>query len=224
MESIETVVIGAVQAGLALSWQLSERRCEPLVLERTRIAERWHSQRWDSLYFQFPNWSIELPGHPPYAGGQPNAFAHRSEIWGFLTEVTALRRDSARPARFRLVTPQGELQARNVVVATGPYQRGRVPLVQRGLPPEVVQVHSSDYRNPDLLPEGAVLVVGSRASGCQIADELIEAERRTYLSVGRHQRALRRYRGRDVLWWRRELGLLDHTAAEIRGSYRRSHR
>lgn len=229
MDSIETVVIGAGQAGLALSWHLSQRGCEHLVVERARIAERWHSQRWDSLYFQFPNWGIELPGHPPYAGGPPDAFAHRSEVWGFLesyaaairapvrcgTEVTALRRDDARPARFRMVTPQGELRARNVVVATGPYQRGRVPPLQRGLPPEVVQVHAGDYRNPHRLPEGAVLVIGSGASGCQIADELTEAGRQTYLSVGRHQRVPRRYRGRDAFWWRRELGLLDQTAAEV---------
>jgi len=229
MESIETVVIGAGQAGLALSWHLSQRRCEHLVLERASIAERWHSQRWDSLYFQFPNWSIELPGHPPYAGGPPDDFAHRSEIWGFLesyaaairapvrcnTEVTALRRDGVRPTRFRLVTPQGELRARNVVVATGPYQCGRVPLLQRGLLPEVMQIHAGDYRNPDLLPEGAVLVIGSGASGCQIADELIEAGRRTYLSVGRHQRVPRNYRGRDAFWWRRELGQLDQAATEL---------
>jgi putative flavoprotein involved in K+ transport len=229
MESIETVVIGAGQAGLALSWHLSQRRSEHLVLERARIGDRWHSQRWDSLYFQFPNWSIELPGHPRYAGDSPDAFAHRSEVWGFLesyaaairapvccnTEVTALRRDGARPARFRLVTPLGELRARNVVVATGPYQRGHLPLLQRGLPPEVMQLHAGDYRNPHLLSEGAVLVIGSGASGCQIADELIEAGRRTYLSVGRHQRAPRHYRGRDAFWWRRELGLLDQTATEL---------
>jgi putative flavoprotein involved in K+ transport len=229
LESIETVVIGAGQAGLALSWHLSQRGCEHLVVERARIAERWQSQRWDSLYFQFPNWSIELPGHPPYAGGPPDAFAHRSDVWRFLesyaatirapvrcgTEVTALRRDDARPARFRMVTPQGELRARNVVVATGPYQRARVPPLQHGLAPEVAQIHAGDYRNPQRLPEGAVLVIGSGASGCQIADELIEAGRDTYLCVGRHQRAPRRYRGRDAFWWRRELGLLDHTAAEV---------
>ncbi|MBN3785766.1 NAD(P)-binding domain-containing protein [Burkholderia sp. Ac-20353] len=229
MESIETVVIGAGQAGLALSWHLSQRRCEHLVLERARIAERWHSQRWDSLYFQFPNWSIELPGQPPYTGGPPDAFAHRSEVWRFLehyaaairapvrcnTEVTTLRREGDRSTRFRLVTPQRELRARNVVVATGPYQYGCVPLLQRGLPPEVMQIHAGDYRNPDRLPEGAVLVIGSGASGCQIADELLDAGRRTYLSVGRHQRSPRRYRGRDAFWWRRELGLLDETAAEL---------
>jgi len=229
MERIETVVIGAGQAGLALSWHLSLRGCEHLVVERARIAERWHSQRWDSLYFQFPNWSIELPGQPPYSGGPPDAFAHRSEVCTFLgsyaaairapvrcgTDVMALRRHDNRLERFRIVTPHGELRARNVVVATGPYQRGRVPPLQRGLAPEVLQIHAGDYRNPHRLPEGAVLVIGSGASGCQIADELIEAGRHTYLSVGRHQRAPRSYRGRDAFWWRRELGLLDQTAAEV---------
>ena len=229
METLETAVIGGGQAGLALSWHLSQRGCEHLILERARVGERWHSQRWDSLCFQFPNWAIELPGHPPYSGGPPDDFAHRSEVWRFLegyaaaicapvrcgVEVTALRRDDARPSRFRLVTPQGELRARNVVVAMGPYQRARIPPQHRGLPPEVVQVHAGDYRNPQLLPDGAVLVIGSGASGCQITDELIEAGRRTYLSVGRHQRVPRRYRGRDAFWWRRELGLLDQTAAEV---------
>jgi putative flavoprotein involved in K+ transport len=229
MEDIETVVIGAGQAGLALSWHLSQRGCEHLVVERGQVAERWYSQRWDSLHFQFPNWGIELPGHPPYGGGPPDAFAHRSEVCGFLesyaatirapvrcgTEVTALRRDDARSARFRMVTPKGELRARNVVVATGPFQRGRVPPLQRGLASEVLQIHAGEYRNPHRLCDGSVLVIGSGASGCQIADELIEAGRHTYLSVGRHQRAPRHYRGRDAIWWRRELGLLDQTAAEV---------
>jgi pyridine nucleotide-disulfide oxidoreductase len=119
-----------------------------------------------------------------------------------------------------MITPQGQLRARNVVVATGPYQRGRVPPLQRGLAPEVLQIHAGDYRNPHPLAEGAVLVVGSGASGCQIADELIEAGRHTYLSVGRHLRAPRRYRGRDAFWWRRELGLLDQTAAEVPPEHR----
>jgi putative flavoprotein involved in K+ transport len=226
-ERVETVIIGAGQAGLATSLHLSQRRCEHLVLERARIAERWRTQRWDSLCFQFPNWGLELPGHPPYAGGPPDAFAHRSEVWRFLeeyakavraplrcgVEVTALRSDGNRG--YRLITPHGTLRARNVVVATGPYQRARVPPLHHGVPASVLQVHAGEYRNPTSLPDGSVVVVGSGASGCQIADELVEAGRRAYLCVGRHQRVPRRYRGRDAFWWRRELGMLDQTAAEV---------
>ena len=226
-EQVETVIVGAGQAGLAMSWQLSQRGREHLVLERARVAERWRTQRWDSLYFQFPNWGLELPGRPPYAGGPPDAFAHRSEVWGFLedyaaairapvrcgVEVTALRGDENN--RYKLLTTHGTLRARSVVVATGPYQRARIPPLHRGLPPSVLQVHAGDYRNPPSLPDGAVVVVGSGASGCQIADELVEAGRRVHLCVGRHLRVRRRYRGRDAFWWRRELGLLDQTAAEV---------
>lgn len=226
-EQVETIVIGAGQAGLAMSWHLSQRGCEHLVLERARIAERWRTQRWDSLCFQFPNWGLELPGHSPYTGGPPDAFAHRSEVWGFLeqyaaavraplrcgVEVTALRGDEKNG--YKLFTPHGTLRARRVVVATGPYQRACIPSLHQGLPPSVLQVHAGDYRNPASLPDGAVVVVGSGASGCQIADELVEAGRRVYLCVGRHQRVPRRYRGRDAFWWRRELGMLDETAAEV---------
>lgn len=227
MEQIETIVIGAGQAGLVMSWHLSQRGCEHVVLERARIAERWRTQRWDSLRFQFPNWGIELPGHPPYAGGSPDAFAHRDEVWGFLesyaaaiaapvrcgVDVVALRQDDGHG--YALHTSQGMLWARQVVVATGPYQRPRIPSLHRQLPTAVRQIHAGEYRNPESLPDGAVLVVGSGASGCQIADELLEAGRRVYLCVGRHQRAPRRYRGRDVFWWRRELGMLDETADQV---------
>jgi putative flavoprotein involved in K+ transport len=226
-EQVETIVIGAGQAGLAISWHLGQRRCEHLVLERARIAERWRTQRWDSLCFQFPNWGLQLPGHPPYTGGPPDSFAHRSEVLGFLeeyaaavraplrcgVEVTALRGDEDNG--YKVLTPDGTFRARNVVVATGPYQRARIPSLHDGLPGGVLQVHAGDYRNPASLPDGAVVVVGSGASGCQIADELVEAGRRVYLSVGRHQRVPRRYRGRDSFWWRRELGMLDETAAEV---------
>ena len=227
MERVETLIIGAGQAGLAMSWHLSQLGCEHLVLERARIAESWQSQRWDSLCFQFPNWSIELPGHPPYDGGPPDAFAPRGEVHRFLAEygrairapvrrdatVTRMRRYGDRG--FCLTTPQGELLARRVVVATGPYQRAFIPALAQGLPAGVVQVHAGDYRNSAALPFGAVMVVGSGASGCQIADELVEAGRRVHLCVGRHQRTPRHYRGRDVFWWRRELGQLDQTAADV---------
>jgi putative flavoprotein involved in K+ transport len=127
--------------------------------------------------------------------------------------VTALRSDERNG--YKLFTRHGTLRARSVVVATGPYQRARIPSLHPSLSPSVMQVHAGDYRNPASLPDGAVVVVGSGASGCQIADELVEAGRRVYLCVGRHQRVPRRYRGHDSFWWRRELGMLDETAAEV---------
>ena len=227
MESLETVVIGGGQAGLAVSHCLAQRGHEHLVLERARVAERWRSERWDSLRFQFPNWSLALPGSV-YSGDQPDGFAHKADVVGFLeryadgmaarircgVEVTALRRASS-GIGFELATSFGRIAARHVVVATGPYQRPRLPRWSRELPAGVAQVHARDYRNPQSLPDGAVVVIGSGASGCQIADELVEAGRRTFLSVGRHRRVPRRYRGRDLFWWRREIGELDRTVEDL---------
>jgi len=227
MENIETVIIGGGQAGLAMSHCLSQRGREHIVLERARLAERWRSERWDSLHLQFPNWSLALPGQV-YASDEPDGFAHKDAVVDFIeryalrvaapvrcgVDVTALRR-AASGVGFELTTSRGRVAARHVVVATGPYQRPRLPHLSRELPAEVVQLHARDYRSPKALPEGAVVVIGSGASGCQIADELLEAGRRTFLSVGRHRRVPRRYRGHDVFWWRRELGELDRTVDDM---------
>ncbi len=223
MESVETVVIGGGQAGLAMSYHLKELRQEHLVLERARVAENWRTQRWDSLMFQFPNWSIELPGYA-YTGDDPDGFSHKDDILRFIEDygariqaplrtgvnVLSLRPD-AQAGRYVVLTDHGELKARNVVIATGPYQRPQVPQLSAGFPADVIQLHASEYRNPAALLAGAVLVVGSGGSGCQIADELVEAGRRVYLSVGRHRRFPRRYRGRDFFWWWRALGRHDRT-------------
>ncbi|HET7731271.1 MAG TPA: NAD(P)-binding domain-containing protein [Usitatibacter sp.] len=225
-ERIETVVIGGGQAGLAMSHHLRERGCEHLVLERARVAERWRTQRWDSLMFQLPNWSLELPGHA-YAGDAPEEFSHKDAILAFIedyarriqapvrsgVEVLSVQ-PAGTPACYRLETNTGTIEARNVVLATGPYQRARVPAAAAELPADVVQVHASDYRSPGALPPGAVLVVGSGASGCQIAEELLLSGRTVYFAIGRHRRVPRRYRGRDVFWWRRALGHLDQTVDE----------
>jgi len=226
IERIETVVVGGGQAGLAMSHHLRERGCEHVVLERARVAERWRTQRWNSLMFQLPNWSLELPGHA-YAGDAPDDFSHKDAILAFIedyarriqapvrtgVEVVSVR-PAAAPARYLLQTSAGTLEARNVVLATGPYQRPRVPPVAADFPPDVHQLHASDYRSPGALPPGAVLVVGSGASGCQIAEELLVSGRAVYFAIGRHRRVPRRYRGRDVFWWRRTLGHLDQTAEE----------
>lgn len=171
VERVETLIAGGGQAGIAMSHQLSRRGCGHLVVERHRIAERWRTERWDGLRFQFPNWSVRFPGFPlPHT--DPDEFATAAEIVDFINAyadavaapvrcgvaVTALRqRDDA--AGFLAETSEGLIEAANVVVATGPYQRPAIPPL---LPRErsIFQVHASGYRNPDQLPDGAVLVVG----------------------------------------------------------------
>jgi putative flavoprotein involved in K+ transport len=225
VERIETLVIGGGQAGLAMSHMLGKRGLAHLVLERQRIAERWRGERWDGLRFQFPNWSISLPDFPfPHA--DPDGFATPGEIADFITayaafigapvrcgvNVSALRhRDGG--SGFVAATSDGAIEADNVVVATGPYQRPRIPPL---LPNDagVFQLDASRYKNPAQLPAGAVLVVGSGASGAQIAEELLRAGRRVYLSVGQHRRMPRRYRGRDLIWWLDEMGLLQRPTEE----------
>src|SRR6266700_1614114 len=226
VEQVETRIIGGGQAGLTMSHRLKQRGLEHLVLERQRIAERWRSERWDGLRFQFPNWSVRLPDFP-YPHSDPDGFATSREIVDFISayadfiaapircgvSVNALRcRDGG--CGFIAETPDGPIEADNVVVATGPYQRPVLPAWLRD-DAGVFQVHASRYQNPDQLPDGAVLIFGSGASGAQIAEELLRAGRRVYLSVGRHSRLPRRYRGRDLIWWLREMGL-DQTPVEAR--------
>ncbi|MEJ0078611.1 MAG: NAD(P)-binding domain-containing protein [Alphaproteobacteria bacterium] len=224
-ERVDTLIIGAGQAGLAMSHMLSRRGCGHLVVERHRIAERWRSERWDGLRFQFPNWSVQLPDFA-FAHRDADAFAASPDIVDFLcayadfakapvrcgVDVTALRRDGA---GFVAETSTGPIASSNVVIATGPYQRAITPPLAKDVS-SVFQVHASRYTNPDQLPPGAVLVVGSGASGAQIAEELARAGRRVFISVGRHKRMPRRYRGRDLIWWLSELGL-DQTPVEKRG-------
>jgi putative flavoprotein involved in K+ transport len=225
-ERHETVIVGGGHAGLAMSHALTRRGRPHVVLERNRVAERWRSERWDSLCFQFPNWSLALPGQP-YDGEDPEGFASRDEVVAFIERyaaalaapvrtgvtVTALGATAGRDG-FRLETSHGVIEAASVVVATGPYQTPAIPAVAAALPARVRQVHSSAYRNPGLLPPGAVLVVGSGASGCQIVEDLLAAGRRVFLAVGRHRRFPRRYRGRDMFWWMERMGALDQTLEE----------
>lgn len=226
VERVKTLIVGGGQAGLAMSHMLTQRGCSHLVLERSRIAERWRTERWDGLRFQFPNWSVRLPDFPfPHA--DPDGFATNGEIVDFITtyaafiaapircgiSVNALRSRSGGPG-FVAETSDGLIEADNVVVATGPYQRPIIPALF--CDDSVFQVHSSRYLNPDQLPSGAVLVVGSGASGAQITEELFRAGRRVYLSIGRHTRLPRRYRGRDLIWWLSAMGL-DQIPTEKRG-------
>ena len=221
---VAVLVIGGGQAGLAMSHHLKQRGLSHLVLERGRIGERWRSERWDGLKFQFPNWSVRLPDFP-FPHDDPDGFADLGTIVDFIeayavfvappircgVNVTKLSRDGA---GFIAETSDGAIAATNVVVATGPYQRpiGASPFADTDL----FQLHASHYRNPAQLPDGAVLVVGAGASGAQIAEELHRAGRRVFLSVGRHNRLPRRYRGRDLIRWLADMRL-DQTPVEQRG-------
>ncbi len=204
-----------------MSQALSRRGIAHVVLERNRIAERWRTERWDSLRFQFPNWALRLPGFP-YTGDKPDEYAHCDDVVRF---IEAYAESIQAPVRtgvtvrhlvrthegFALTCDDEVLTAGNVVIATGPYQQTVVPEAATGLG-DVFQLTASNYRNPEQLPDGGVLVVGAGASGCQIAEELLDAGRRVYLSVGAHRRAPRRYRGRDFIWWIDALGWDDRIA------------
>ena len=216
-EKIDTLVVGGGQAGIAMSEHLSNCKVPHLVLERHRIAERWRSERWDSLVANGPAWHDRLPGME-FADFDPNAFPSKERIADYLVayadminapircgvEVREVRRNVGRPG-FRVETSVGVIEANSVVAATGSFQ---IPVIPDLVPAdaEVTQIHSSAYRNPDQLPEGAVLVVGAGSSGAQIADELLLSGKSVYLSVGPHDLPPRSYRGRDFVWWLGVLG------------------
>lgn len=226
-ERHDTVIIGGGQAGLAMSAVLQQRGREHVVLERRRVGQRWRAERWESLRFQFPNWSLSLPGFA-YSGGDPDGFAHWREILRVIegyaantgapvrehVEVSGLRTDDG---GFLLSVPEGAIHARHVVVATGPFQRPRIPRLSESVAASVLQTDPTRYGRPDDLPDGAVLVVGSGASGCQIGDELLRAGRTVFLSVSRHRRAPRRFRGKDVYWWLDRLGRFAQTIDSFPG-------
>ena len=238
VEKVEVLVVGAGQAGVAMSEHLGKTGTPHLVLERDRIAERWRTGRWDSLVANGPAWHDRFPGRE--FTGDPDAFPHKEEMADYFV---AYAKKIAAPIRcgvevklvtknpggsgFRVETSGGTFEANYVVAATGPFQRPVIPTV---VPADtgIVQIHSATYRNPGQLPAGAVLVVGAGSSGTQIADELLRSGRRVYLSVGPHDRLPRRYRGRDYCWWLGVLGDWDivtpsqgreHVTIPVSGAY-----
>lgn len=224
-EKVETVVVGGGQAGVAMSEHLSNCGVPHLVLERHRIAERWRSERWDSLVANGPAWHDRFPGME-FSDVDPDAFAPKERVADYFVayaemikapircgvEVKEVRRNVGRPG-FRVETSDGVIEANSVVAATGPFQRPVIPPV---IPEDtgISQIHSNAYHNPEQLPEGAVLVVGAGSSGAQIADELLRAGKPVYLSVGPHDLPPRSYRGRDFVWWLGVLGKWDVAALE----------
>lgn len=216
-QEIEVLVVGAGQAGVAMSAHLTERGIAHLVLERGRIGERWRSERWDSLVANGPAWHDRFPGLE-FDDVDPDGFAPKERVADYFAEyaemtgspirtgveVLSVRRNEGAPG-FLVQTSEGTILARHVVAATGAFQKPVIPAL---IPAHrrVLQLHSSSYRNPGQLPDGGVLVVGAGSSGVQIADEIRRSGRKVYLSVGPHDRPPRRYRGRDFVWWLGVLG------------------
>jgi len=223
-EIVDTLVVGGGQAGIAMSEHLSACSIPHVVLERHRIAERWRNERWDSLVANGPAWHDCFPSMA-FPDTSPDGFAPKSQVVDYLVayadKIKAPLRTGVEVievvpnpngAGFQATTSQGVIEANNVVAATGPFQRPIKPLTV----PESVgirQLHSTQYRNPKALPDGAVLVVGAGSSGAQIANELMLNGRQVYLSIGPHDRPPRRYRGRDYVWW---LGVLGKWSAVAR--------
>lgn len=217
IEKIEVLVVGGGQAGLAMSEHLSNCNVPHLVLERHRIAERWRTERWDSLVANGPAWHDRFPSMK-FSGFDPDAFASKDEVTNYFVdyadminapircgvEVREVQKNVGCPG-FRVETSDGVIEANSVIAATGPFQ---VPIIPSIVPEDagVTQIHSSNYRNPKQLPVGSVLVIGAGSSGAQIADELLRAGKTVYLSVGPHDLPPRSYRGRDFVWWLGVLG------------------
>lgn len=224
-QEVEVLIVGAGQAGIAMSEHLGAKDIPHLVLERDRVAERWRSWRWDSLVANGPAWHDRFPGQE--FDTDPDGFPTKEEVADYLVsyadridapirtgvDVTSVRKINGKPG-FRVDTSEGTIDARYVVAATGAFQKPIIPPVV----PETAglhQIHSSGYHNPQQLPDGAVLVVGAGSSGVQIADELRQAGRRVYLAVGPHDRPPRSYRGRDFCWWLGVLGKWDLAAPPL---------
>jgi putative flavoprotein involved in K+ transport len=229
-EHIQTIVIGAGQAGLALSRCLTDRRLEHVVLDRGGVAHRWRTQRWDSFRLLSPNWQTRLPGHN-YQGPDPNGFMTGGEVVEFfegyarsfgapIRSGVTVRRVTASARGWLITTSRGPLTAENLVVATGDLAEPRIPALAAALPGQLMQLHTSEYRNPAQLPGGAVLVVGAGPSGQQIAGELAGSGRKVHLAVGQHRCLPRRYRGHDAFWWMDRLGMLDRTVVTLRPDQR----
>jgi pyridine nucleotide-disulfide oxidoreductase len=225
-DSVEVAVVGAGQAGLATSYHLKQAGVEHVVLESGRVGESWRSRRWDSFCLVTPNWTVQLPGGA-YRGPDPDGYMNREELvehfdrWAASfgapveKDCTVSALDPNHGGGFTLRVPSGTLHARNVVVATGGYQRPHRPSGADLIPSPIHQVLAEEYGNETRMPKGNVLIVGGGQTGCQMAEELHDAGRRVFLSCGRAPWAPRRFGGHDLVWWIIESGFWNRALAQL---------
>ena len=227
LHRIDTVVVGGGQAGLAISYYLSQEGRDHVVLERApAVAHAWRNQRWDSFTLVTPNFQVRMPG-AEYGGNDPYGFLSLTEVVEYFddyvkrfrlpvhcgVEVFSVEKTGL---TYLISTSEGNYEAENVVIATGLYQSPKIPSYSREIPKAILQMHSMHYRNPSTLPQGAVLVVGTGQSGAQIAQELYQSGRKVYLSIGSAGRVPRRYRGRDINDWFSRMGMFDMTVEALK--------
>lgn len=223
--NVNVAIVGGGQAGLATSWYLSQANVDHVVLESGRVAETWRSRRWDSFCLVTPNWSVQLPG-ARYDGPDPDGFMPLAELVDYfqsyarsfdapVEENGAVTKLEADDGGFLLTLASGKMKARSVVVATGAYQRPHRPAGAELLPNNLVQLFAEEYTNPAGLPPGAVLVVGSGQTGCQLAEEIHQSGRKVFLACGRCVWVPRRMHGHDAVWWMVESGFMDRTPDKL---------
>jgi len=223
--AVDVLVIGAGHSGLAVSRLLTARSIDHLIFERGQVANSWRTERWDSLRLLTPNWQSRLPGYD-YRGDDPHGFMSMREVVGFIDGyadhiraplMTGTEVRSVQPLEggYRVITSRGEWRARVVVIASGACNLPRVPALGQALPQGIDQVTPHDYRNPEQLESGGVLVVGASATGLQLAAEIQASGREVTLAVGEHVRLPRTYRGRDIQYWMHLTGVLDQRYDEV---------
>src|SRR3954463_7500719 len=225
MQKTTVVVVGAGQAGLAMSSCLSERSIDHVVLERSEVANSWRTERWDSLRLLTPNWLTRLPGWS-YRGSDPDGYMTAAEVVEYVDSYrnaiaapvqsnTTVLCVTSSPSGFLVTTTQGTISCKAVVVATGSCSTPKIPVVANDLPTHIRQLAPIRYRRPGDVEDGRILVVGASASGVQLADELARAGRDVTLAVGAHTRVPRTYRDMDIHWWMDAIGLLDSRYDEV---------
>ena len=219
MKFATTVIIGAGQSGLAMSRHLTARSIDHVIIERGEVANSWQTERWDSLRLLTPNWQSRLPGYA-YNGDDPDGFMSMPEVVRFLQRYakvsdapvetgTRVMNVRQRDGGYEVLTNQGQWHCRTLVIASGSCNIAATPSLSAALPRKVMSLTPLQYRNPDRLPDGGVMIVGASASGIQLAREIQASGRRVVLSVGEHVRMPRAYRGRDIQWWMDAIGAMD---------------